>query len=614
MAILDRTPAQFEFATFNSLKMDAQRPVTSKAPFLFIVKTPDSDTLSRSTTRSAAASINSHAQRWAQEAAVSQSANGATQKRETETLAFEKCMMRCRVSRLLEDPAKPVKGRRSGAGKRSSRSAGRQSRKSTPQPKSGTTSEKDHSTSPEAESESISDYGDRTSNKPFSTWPTPSPSPSGFSVLNPFEAASLANEAEVQPILQYYLSFALLSTPKEDDVQQRLDGAVIQHCSSINTIIRGCMHKEVHMYALLAATASRMRRVSGVSFRADNGPEIYLHKALQCLRMLLDNSSSSAAEDCQIILDIYLLSICGWYLENYAESKTHFNVLKHFWKTLIPGRSTLYQYIYDLLNYNVFLEADLTSGPLPVRPGSAGKGTFRSFSTQPTWRDQHCSALAFALQEATYSPDLKDVVEEMPLLLSLFKNTPRPLGLRGPEMEYIHSMSRWLTLRLLELPSYGGELCCRLALVILLRHMHNLTSIGKPSCGETEVSIDPVLITRRLKRQLQYEILLPSNEISPASLATTSTTSTSPPHIWTGKSDPLLLWVLITGMFGARLTHQKDEYHWFWARAKPLLRLLGISTMSQLNRLLGSFVLVEGMLEDRVIEDVLVDEVKGGAR
>ncbi|EXJ59302.1 uncharacterized protein A1O5_12183 [Cladophialophora psammophila CBS 110553] len=63
MAVIDQAPAQFEFATFNGIKVGAQRTASTKGPFLFIIKTPTSGTLSHSTTRSAAASINSHAQR-----------------------------------------------------------------------------------------------------------------------------------------------------------------------------------------------------------------------------------------------------------------------------------------------------------------------------------------------------------------------------------------------------------------------------------------------------------------------------------------------------------------------------------------------------------------------
>jgi hypothetical protein len=447
--------------------------------------------------------------------------------------------------------------------------------------------------------------------------------------LDPFDSASLANDSDVQPILQYYLSFALLSTPKADDGQRPPDGALMQHFSSINAIIQGCMHKSVHMYALLAATASRMRRVSGVSFRADNGPEIYLHKALQCLRMLLDNNSQSAVEDRQIILDIYYLSVCGWYMERYGESKTHFNVLKHFWKTLTPGQSTLDQYIYDLLSYNtIFLEADATkvlaSTGVDRFSHLPGHGTI---ANPLAWHPKHpvsvrhCSALPVALEQAAYSPDLRQVVQELPLLLLLHNNLVQNSELSCPERDWVRSKSRSLVLRLLELPSYGGELCCRLTLVILLRCIFKTSSPAKSSSAsvDSDISVDLGLVTQRLKRQLQYEILLPSNEISPIALgsgpagaaaatAAGGVAAHTPPQIWTGKSNHLLLWVLIAGLYGARLTDQKAEYDWFWSRIKALMRLLEVSTMSRLRHLVTSFAFVEGMLDDQRIDGVLADE------
>ncbi|EXJ54178.1 hypothetical protein A1O7_09515 [Cladophialophora yegresii CBS 114405] len=611
MAVLNENPAQFEFATFNSLKIDAQRPASTKAPFLFIVKTPASDTLSRSTTRSAAASINSHAQRWAQGVAMSQGANVAGGPRHTDTLAFEKCMMRCRVSRLLEEPSKSVKSKRSGSAKRVGRFVEKRSQKLTLQPSekaSTATSEKDSSSSPEAEPRSRAMSHERRIPQ---TPPLSSPDGTRYAVLNPFDSTPLANDGDVQPILQYFLSFTLLSTSQGSNGGKSANAATIQHISSISAIMQGCMNKSVHLYALLAATASPMRRVCGVSFRPDNGPEIYLHKALQCLRMLLDDNSQPAIQDRQIILDIYCLSVCGWYMERYEESKTHFNVLKHFWKSLSPGLSTLDQYIYDLLSYNtIFLEADATKILDSTGPSHFNHLAGDGMIPQPlAWQDQypvsvrHCSALLLTLEQIGYSPDLRELVRELPPLLLSYQQS----DLHSLEGEWAQWKSRSLVLRLLEQPSYGDELCFRLALIILLRSISN-TSTGTLATGfpvretDSDISIDLVLVTRRLKLQLQHEILLPSNEISPVALGNRSAA------IWTGKSSHLLLWILLAGLFGARLTDQKSEYDWFWSRVKALMRLLEVSTMSRLRKLVTSFAFVEGMLADQRIEGVLVDE------
>ena len=97
-------PAQIEFAHLTSLQLDTQRSTSNKGPFLFVVKTPTSGVLSRSTSRSAAASINSHAQRWVQEAVPPQTREAtdiANHVTHVEPLPFKQCVMRCRVDQLL---------------------------------------------------------------------------------------------------------------------------------------------------------------------------------------------------------------------------------------------------------------------------------------------------------------------------------------------------------------------------------------------------------------------------------------------------------------------------------------------------------------------------------
>lgn len=182
-------------------------------------------------------------------------------------------------------------------------------------------------------------------------------------------------------------------------------------------------------------------------------------------------------------------------------------------------------------------------------------------------------------------------------------------------------------LRLLELPSYGGELCCRLALVLLLQQIsksastdHHSPPPSSSSSFDKAISIDPVLITRRLKRQLQYEILLPSNEIDVNPTTTAFSQSIPPPlsdasssththnrsltHLWTGKSAPLLLWILVTGLFASRTHSLPHEHHWFRTRALALRRLLGVDTWRRLRELVQGFLYVDGMLGDPAFETV----------
>lgn len=431
----DPNQDQFEFSHFNSIRLKSQRAPARTSPFLFIVKTPSSGALSRSTTRSAAASINSHAQRWVQEAACSKA---ISQTHNSDTLLFENCVIRCRVDRLLDEDCKSSKGRRSGA--RKGNSVSRPSTKKCPT-KTTKSSEK-LSTTPR--------HNDSATSPPEPNQddvceePTRRPriavlGLSSLSTIDPFKCTSLELDAGVQTTLQYYLSFALLSTPQSsvDVCKSSAPGCGLRHCSTINAIIQGCMRESVHMYALLAATASRMRRVSGISFRPDNGPEIYLHKAIQSMRLLLD--TEAAVQDRQIILDIYYLSVCEWYMESYAASRTHFNFLKHFWKSIDPGLSTFDQYISDMLSYvDVFLGSKTTE---PSTLDTTSLPTRReAMDRSPGWRSSfagHCSAFPSSLENETYSQDLKDTVQELPPLLRAHSHVSQEFDFVGLDTDWI---------------------------------------------------------------------------------------------------------------------------------------------------------------------------------
>ena len=601
--------SQIEFAHITSIQLDTQLPISNKSPFLFVVKTPNSGILSRSTSRSTAASINSHAQRWVQEVAPSQRGsrkNDSNSTKPGQPLPFKQCVRRCHVDRLLAD-AKPARRRSNGPGEPAT------NRRKTPSPpgKPSTIIGNNHSTTPAAPDNEPSSELDRLPVTALHSF-------SAFSSIDPFNCTSLPIDDGVQVILQYYLSFVLLSTPQDQGLTPP-DSGLVRHCSTIGAIVRGCLRESVHLYALLAATASRMRRVSGISFHPDSGPEFYLHQAIQSLRVLLDNQS--AASDRQIILDIYYLSVCEWYLESYEASKTHLNYLTQVWNSLVPGLSTFDQYLYDMLSYNANF---LSLNPSDIReatrqdPPSLDNGSFYQSPAwkpkRPPWASGHCSGFSSAFEFTTYSPDLKDIVHDLPPLLRLHHYLKRKLDFVGPEIEWVHSKSRSLINRLLELPSYGHELCCRLSLVLILRHISQFTSPQTtPTLPkmESRLGTDPTLVTRRLRRQLQYEILLPSNEISlRLAMSADSPNDTSfvgpAANIWTGQNNGLLLWILVTGLFAARKLKIMDEYHWFWARAMALMRLLAIATTGQLRDTMRSFVYVDEMLRDPMFDGVLI--------
>jgi hypothetical protein len=94
------------------------------------------------------------------------------------------------------------------------------------------------------------------------------------------------------------------------------------HEPAIDMLFRGALSNEMHMYALLSATASRMKFVSGVSFEGHCAPELFMQKALRSLRLYLESYTSPAIER-QVFLDVFFLCTCEWYSQNYPMALMH---------------------------------------------------------------------------------------------------------------------------------------------------------------------------------------------------------------------------------------------------------------------------------------------------
>ncbi|KAK5062799.1 hypothetical protein LTR84_004874 [Exophiala bonariae] len=657
--------SQVEYSHFGSIQFDVPRPAPPNTSFLFVVKTPDSGVLSRSSSRSAAASINSHAQRWAQEIGTvkeNQPLHNAAAPGVNSDLRFESCVTRCRLDRLGISEGKASKSKRSTAV-----SGATASPKLLPVQKLKSIAS---SESPTA----VSSKKLKSSRQAISRLPatcaskldqmSPTDPTFGLSsappILDYIRMSPLSLDGNAQLVLQYYLSFVLLSTADASHRTTPLDSSLNKHSSTIKAIVQGCLQEDIHLYALLAATASRMKRVSGVQFAADHGPESYLSKAIQCLRALL--TVETASSDRQIILDIYYLSVCEWYLGSYDAANTHFTFLKHLLKSLPQGFSEFDQYVADMLSYD-----DCWLRPSPVRSRlnsasstSPSPSTFRSsmlsYRKLPPKPSHHekmaaeacCSAFDLALQGPTYSQDLRGIIQELPPICNLFRSFNRhtPEEANGTSLVPNKVVASYTELaqRLLENPSYGNELCCRLALVLILRYMVR----GAIETNYDTQSTESTMALQRLRRQLQYEILLPSNEISlsskqiwasgniqpaskqdgpphfpasslssPLSTPKSPTTPSSRPHskIWTGHSNELLLWILVTGLFAARqqstssLNSNKDdidsddgeEVHWFGTRAMALIQFLDIKSHDRLTDMMVSFFCVDEMLYDDIL-------------
>ena len=242
----------------------------------------------------------------------------------------------------------------------------------------------------------------------------------------------------------------------------------------------------------------------------------------------------------------------------------------------------------------------------------APRSTSRSAASQAESSEHHqqCSALTSALARPMYSQDLRDVVYELQSILRLSQRDPPDMDepiCSAAEMMRLHADCQKCIQKLLRLPSYGNELCCRLALVLILRHMSQdaAAEVAMPALMNQSEATNIAHSIQRLRRQLQYEILLPSNEISRTTLSRYKPNLGSHPApslethqstIWTGSSDELLLWILVTGFFAARKAGLEDECDWFGTRATSLMSVLEIRAHDSFRNIVLSFFSTEEML------------------
>jgi len=62
---------------------------------------------------------------------------------------------------------------------------------------------------------------------------------------------------------------------------------VHRHSPLVGEVIRRALFNKMHVYALLTATAAHMRHMSMHSLPAKNNAEVFMQKAIACLRVYL---------------------------------------------------------------------------------------------------------------------------------------------------------------------------------------------------------------------------------------------------------------------------------------------------------------------------------------
>ena len=185
--------------------------------------------------------------------------------------------------------------------------------------------------------------------------------------IDPFNCTALPTDHEIQSILQYYLKFSIPATYSAEqlpkDHPKSSLSMIHRHAPAVKKGVNGALFNKMHMYALLTATAGRMKYVSRVRLDRHNSAELFMEQAIQHLRVYL-KSHKDAVVDKQVILDVFFLCVCEWYLQNYSAALTHLSAVGHMMKSLDLS-SKFDQYIEETARYNdVFLSVETATPPI----------------------------------------------------------------------------------------------------------------------------------------------------------------------------------------------------------------------------------------------------------
>jgi len=371
--------------------------------------------------------------------------------------------------------------------------------------------------------------------------------------VDPFNSTCIPITAEVHKLVTYYWELSTPVIPKAD-----ADGKSVnhqRHTARVRETIRGCLDKEIHMYALLAWTAGR--RIYYEEPHCTNLParsQYFMYKAMQHLRMYFASDFASEAEvlrDTQVIMTLIFVLTYEWYLEDYKAALIHLRIMRHLFTFLNDSRE-YDRWVQEVgSNADVFISTStLTQPVLPWKTAGGHFPLLQQLSTASTGR-----GFQIALDNGYFGESMASVIAKVVSGMQVWKVTQiASIGESAWTTQQIDGIIH----RLLSLTDamQPEEECCRIALVLLLS-------------GATSAS------AKRSSPRLAVRMLEPLRAVNRYS------TINAP--------DETLLWSLIVGISAAKPTervHLAEE-------AVHLARVLQIEDYAQLRDLMVMYLWVE---------------------
>ena len=283
--------------------------------------------------------------------------------------------------------------------------------------------------------------------------------------VDPFKSTCIPITAEVHKLVTYYWDLSTPTIPKADAEAKSVNHQ--RHTARVRETIRGCLDKEIHMYALLAWTAGR--RIYYDEPRSADLParsQYFMYKAMQHLRMYFASDFASEAEvlrDTQVIMTLIFVLTYEWYLEDYKAALIHLRIMRHLFTFLNESRE-YDRWVQEVgSNADVFISTSTLSQPvLPWKTAGGHFPLLHQLSPSST-----CDGFEMDLDNGYFGEGMAAVVADIVSGMQVWKVTQTSsIGESAWTTQQIDGIIH----RLLSLTDgmQPEEECCRVALVLLL--------------------------------------------------------------------------------------------------------------------------------------------------
>ena len=426
--------------------------------------------------------------------------------------------------------------------------------------------------------------------------------------VNPFSSFEIIANENVHSMLRYHLSYSIATIFRSDVLTRVQTPERHRYARYLQDVVRGCSSGEMHMYALLSATAGRMTMVSKLH---ENHANYFMQNATRLMREHF--LTSDPVIDSQIIRNMSHLCVSEWYRGNHDSALIHLRIFGRLADVLDMTKSGD-MYLYDnACCFDVYIAIEKGTAPLfplswqpervspsqmseinhdlnqllsrprekplwdPFRPSTTEErllgatiGPFIIPSQRPA-EEELCAGknwvgsaqrpgkgFADALMEGLFDPPMNDLVSDLVdhVEISVYSSICSDLGRPGVTlmgkrtMALLHQLVSSVTRKPI-------DECVRLATIVMMSYVSN------PMAWRSNFFVAP---------RLQKAVLAMERDF----------------HEFRSQiSAQLMLWVLVVGSFAAQDT---PECAWFLEKAHRLASSLGLETYVELRDTVAKFV------------------------